>query len=310
MLKRYSLILFAAVAGLLALTARADYLPKAERVTDTVYAIVGPLGQRSVENDGLNANFGFIITPKGVILIDSGASWLGAEKLETVIRKVTDKPVRWVINTGSQDHRWLGNDFFVGKGAEVIALSRTAATQAEYATQHMQGLTRFLGERIKGTNPLPAPKTLAAGSATLELGGETLMLAYTDAHFPGDAWVWLPKRRVMFSGDLVYVDRILGVLPWSSVKNGRKAFRALAALQPMRIVPGHGRVCNLAQAQRETGDYYDFLADKVGAAAKDMEPMDATLDRYADLPAFKHLENYEGLHRANMNRAFTEFESQ
>jgi len=48
----------------------------------------------------------------------------------------------------------------------------------------------------------------------------------------------------------------------------------------------------------------------VGAAAKDMEPMDATLDRYADLPAFKHLENYEGLHRANMNRAFTEFESQ
>ena len=114
----------------------------------------------------------------------------------------------------------------------------------------------------------------------------------------------------MFSGDLVYVDRLLGVLPWSSVKNGQQAFHALAALKPARIVPGHGRVCDLAQAQRETGDYYDFLADKVGAAAKDMEPMDATLDRYADLPQFRHLENYGDLHRANMNRAFTEFESQ
>jgi hypothetical protein len=109
---------------------------------------------------------------------------------------------------------------------------------------------------------------------------------------------------------LIFVDRLLGVLPWSNVKNGQKAFRALAALKPAHIVPGHGRVCDLEQAQRETGDYYDFLASKVGAAAQNMEPMDATLDRYADLPAFSHLENYNSLHRANMNRAFTEFESQ
>jgi hypothetical protein len=40
-----------------------------------------------------------------------------------------------------------------------------------------------------------------------------------------------------------------------------------------------------------------------------MEPMDATLDRYADLPQFKHLANYDSLHRANMNRAFLEFEA-
>jgi len=310
MYKRTALILVAAVAGLLALSARADFQPKAEQVVDNVYAIVGPLGQRSAGNDGLNANFGFVVTPEGVILIDSGASRLGAEKLAAAIAKVTDKPVRWVVNTGSQDHRWLGNDYFAGKGAEVIALARTAATQAEYAEQHMQGMKRFLGERMQGTKPLPASKTLTGDSATLQLGGETLELTYTDAHFPGDAWVWLPKRGVMFSGDLVYVDRILGVLPWSSVSNGHKSFKALAALQPARIVPGHGRVCDLAQAQRETGDYYDFLADKVGAAAKEMEPLTATLDRYQDMPRFRHLHNYDDLHRANMSRAFTEFESQ
>jgi len=310
MLKRSVLILVAAAASLLALSARADYQPQAEQVVDNVYAIVGPLGQRSVDNDGLNANFGFVVTPKGVILIDSGASLLGAKKIEAAIAGVTDQPVRWVVNTGSQDHRWLGNDYFAGKGAEVIAMSRTAATQAEYAAQHMDGMKRFLGERMQGTQPLPAVNTLNGESATLERGGETLELMYTNAHFPGDAWVWLPKQRVVFSGDLVYVDRLLGVLPWSSVKHGQQAFKALAALKPARIVPGHGRVCDLAQAQRETGNYYDFLADKVGAAAREMEPLTETLDRYADLPAFRHLENYEGLHRANMNRAFTEFESQ
>jgi glyoxylase-like metal-dependent hydrolase (beta-lactamase superfamily II) len=293
----------------LAMPAAQAFEPKAEKVVDNVYAIVGPLGQRSAENDGLNANFGFVVTPQGVILIDSGASRLGAEKLAAAIAKVSKQPVRWVINTGSQDHRWLGNDYFAGRGAEVIALARTAATQAEYAAQHMEGLKRFLGERLQGTRPLPAPKALAGDTVRLELGGVTLELAYSNAHFPGDAWVWLPRQKVMFSGDLVYVDRILGVLPWSSVKNGQQAFRALVRLKPAHIVPGHGRVCDLAQALRETGDYYDFLAGKVGAAATEMEPMSEVLNRYADLPDFRHLQNYADLHRANMNRTFVEFES-
>ena len=122
--------------------------------------------------------------------------------------------------------------------------------------------------------------------------------------------VYLPKRGIVFAGDLVYADRLLGVLPWSSVKNGQKAFRALAALNPTKVIPGHGRVCDLAQVQRESGDYYDFLAETIGTAAKEMEAMDEVINRYADLPAFRHLENYGSLHRTNMNRAFTEFEGQ
>ncbi len=289
--------------------ARADYQPAVEQVVDNVYAIVGPLGQRDADNDGLNANFGFVVTDEGVILIDSGASRLGAQKLAAAIRAVTDKPVRWVINTGSQDHRWLGNETFAAQGAEVIALARTAATQSRLGPQQVDGLERFLGERLQGTRPLPASKTLDGDAVTLELGGETLELAYTDAHFPGDAWVWLPKHRVLFSGDLVFVDRLLGVMPESSVRSAQKAFHALEGLQPEYIVPGHGRVCDLAQAKRETGDYYDFLVETIGAAATEMEPMDATLDLYSDLPPFNRLENYDSLHRANMNRTFLELEA-
>jgi glyoxylase-like metal-dependent hydrolase (beta-lactamase superfamily II) len=284
-------------------------VPKAEKVVDNVYAIVGPLGQRNMDNDGSNANFGFIVTAQGVILIDSGASKLGAEKIAAAIAQVSQQHVRWVVNTGSQDHRWLGNDFFASKGAQIYALKRTAATQAEFANQHMQMLAGFLGARLDGTKPLPATTLLDGAEATLELGGETLTLRHTDAHFPGDAWVWLPKRNVMFTGDLVYVDRILGVLPWSSVKNGQKAFHALEALNPKHIVPGHGGVCDMAKAKRDSGNYEDFLANVIGKAAQDMEALDATLNKYADLPQFAHLYNFSDLHRANMNRAFVEFEA-
>jgi glyoxylase-like metal-dependent hydrolase (beta-lactamase superfamily II) len=303
--------LFALFAALFTLTglARADYQPKAEMVVDNVYAIVGPLGQRSADNDGLNANYGFIVTPEGVILIDAGASRLGAEKLAAAVARVTDKPIRWLINTGSQDHRWLGNAYFTKKGAETLALARTAANQAQFAEQHMQMLKGFLGDRLNGTVPEPAKRTPGGDEATLELGGETLVLRYTDAHFPGDAWVWLPKHNVVFTGDLVYVDRLLGVLPWSSVKKGQKAFHALEALNPKHVVPGHGRVCDLAQARRESGDYEDFLANVIGKAAQDMESLPDTLAKYADLPQFRHLQNYGDLHRANMNRAFVEYEA-
>jgi glyoxylase-like metal-dependent hydrolase (beta-lactamase superfamily II) len=288
----------------------ADYVPKAEVVAAGVYAIVGPLGQRSQENDGLNANYGFIVMATGVILIDSGASRIAAAKLEQVVRTVTDQPVRWVINTGSQDHRWLGNEYFASQGAEILALARTGATQSQQGAQQLAGLERFLGERLKGTIPLPASKRLPGDVATLELGGETLELRYTDAHYPGDAMVFLPKHSIVFTGDLVYVDRLLGILPVSSVKKAHAAFRMMATMMPKRIVPGHGRICDLNQAQRETGDYYAFLVNTIGAAAKEMEPMDETLSRHADLPAFRYLENYDSLHRGNMNRTFTEFESQ
>ncbi len=301
------LLLFCA---LLAPALAQAYTPKAERVTDDVWAIIGPLGQRSADNDGLNANYGFIVTPAGVILIDSGASRLGAEKLEAAIRAVTDRPVRWVINTGGQDHRWLGNDYFTGKGAEVMALKRTAETQAQFAAQQLQGLERFLGDRLAGTRPLPAPRQLEGDEVHLELGGETVVLRYTDTHYPGDAWVWLPKRGVVFTGDLVYVDRLMGVLPWSSVVNGQRAIRALEALNPRVIVPGHGRVSDLARARRDSGDYYDFMVEKIGAAAREMEPLAEVLERYADLPAYRHLEHYDELHRGNMYRAFVQFESQ
>lgn len=313
LLTHFRTILIATVFGILIqpLTAAADearYEPTAQPVTDNVYAIIGPLGQRSEHNDGLNNNLGFVVGDGGVILIDSGASRLGAQAIERAVAAVTPLPVKWVVNTGSQDHRWLGNDYFAAQGAEIIALERTVQTQRQYAAQQLASLRGFLGARLDGTQPHTADRPLAGDAVSLERGGVRIELRYTDAHFSGDAWVWLPDQSVIFTGDLVYVDRMLAVLPASSMLKARAAYRAMEALAPQYIVPGHGRVTDLAGARRDCGDYYDFLVDTIGAAARDMEPMDEVIDRYTDLEAFRHLENFQDLHRANMNRTYLEFE--
>lgn len=80
MFKHTLWILLGAVTAWFALGACVDAAPsteyrqRAEKVAANVYAVVSPLGQRSAENDDLNANFGFTVTRAGVILIDSSAN--------------------------------------------------------------------------------------------------------------------------------------------------------------------------------------------------------------------------------------------
>ncbi len=90
-------------------------------VADGVYAHVGDTGARTAENEGLNANIGLVVTPAGAVLIDSGATFQSARQIAEAARKVTSQPIKWVVNTGGQDHRWLGNGYFQAQGAELIA---------------------------------------------------------------------------------------------------------------------------------------------------------------------------------------------
>ncbi|GAB4302848.1 MAG: MBL fold metallo-hydrolase [Thiohalomonadaceae bacterium] len=297
--------------GLLAAAtaATADVL-KVHHVSGPAYAIIGPTGGRTYDNYGLNANFGFVVTNDGVVLIDSGASDSGAQLIEQAVAGVTDKAITHVLNTGSQDHRWLGNGYFARKGARIIALRRTVTTQQQFGTQHLQQLAPELKERVAGTQAVTAPEPIQADEATLTIGGIELQLRWLgDAHFAGDAVVWLPGEGVLYSGDLVYVDRLPGVLPWSDLVAWRDAFHQMETLQPRHIVPGHGSVCDLAKAQRQTGAYLDWLAQEVGAAAENWEPIDEVVERLSDAPAFRDLANYDELHRGNVNRSYVQFEN-
>ena len=283
---------------------------KVEHVAGPAYALVGSTGARTYDNYGLNATLGFVVTDAGVVLIDSGASESGAPQIEQAIARVTSQPITMVINTGSQDHRWLGNGWFAHKGARIVALRRTVATQQQFAAQELQQLQTELKDRISTTHPYPAPQPIDADEKTLKVGNVTLQLRWLgDAHFAGDAVVWLPAQQVLYSGDLVFVDRLLGVLPWSDAVAWRDTFHRMEQLKPQFIVPGHGNVCTLAKAQQETGAYLDWLVDKVGAAVDNWDPIEETVQRLADAPQFAKLANFDQLHRGNINRTYVQLEA-
>jgi glyoxylase-like metal-dependent hydrolase (beta-lactamase superfamily II) len=78
-------------------------------LADGFYAHIGDTGARTAGNEGVNANFGLVVTPAGALLIDGGATFQSARKIHEAVRQVTTQPVRWVFNTGGQVHRWLGS---------------------------------------------------------------------------------------------------------------------------------------------------------------------------------------------------------
>lgn len=275
-------------------------------VAPGIYALVGDLGQRSADNLGNNATFGAVVTAAGVVLIDSGGSRAGAERIEAALRQVTDKPVVLVVNTGGQDHRWLGNAWFKAKGATVIASAAAVEDQRARADLQFEMARGLLGAAFAGTQAVHADQAIVA-ETRLEVGGVTFVLRPVGpAHTPGDMLVWLPGAGVAFSGDVVYLDRLLGVMPYSQAKGWLAAFETLAALAPRVVVPGHGRPAGLAKARAETFDYLAHLRREVGRLLADGGDMQASAG--IDQSAFLHLTGAKDLAGRNAQQVFSEME--
>lgn len=279
-----------------------------EPVADGVYAFVGETGGRTVANEGLNANLGLVVTPVGAVLIDSGATFQGARQIHEAVRRVTSQPVRWVVNTGGQDHRWLGNGYFAAQGAELIGHAAGEADLRNRGNDHLEGLRATLGPKADGTVPTLPTRWLKAPDERLDLGGVSFEFKQRGgAHTPGDMLVWLPRQRVLFSGDAVYVDRLLGVIPVSQTRPWLATLAEIERLAPVRIVPGHGRVTDLSTAQADTRDYLLALRTHMKEAIDDGTDMSAAVKSFNARP-FLRLANAAELMPGNASRVYLEME--
>jgi cyclase len=207
------------------------------------------------------ANTGFVVGDDGVVVIDTTESVDGdgnfnvepARQLLAAIRKVTNLPVRFVVNTHYHLDHVGANSVFVDAGATVLAQRNVLAWI------HSENL-RMFGNDIKPQHrtfieaTLP-PTVTYEQSADIHLGSRTIHLRSLPGHTGGDTVVVIPDAKVVFAGDLFWRDMVPNLID-ASTQPWIDTLDTLANVEAeVTFVPGHGDV----GTARDVAAFRDYL---------------------------------------------------
>jgi glyoxylase-like metal-dependent hydrolase (beta-lactamase superfamily II) len=189
------------------------------------------------------SNAGFIVGNDYVVVVDSLATVRLTEKFRDEIRKVTDKPIRYLINTHHHgDHTW-GNHIFTG--ATIIGHDDCRHEMIGAGTMDPNLLNTMFPEfDFRGIAVTPADITFGKELTLYMDGREVRLVHFGPGHTVGDIIVYLPQEGIIFTGDLIFLySTPLGME--GSFAGWLRNLDAMAKLDARTYVPGHGPVCGL-----------------------------------------------------------------
>jgi len=285
-----------------------NILPAPQKIAAHSYAWIGPLPGPSAENNGYRMNLGFIVGTKGIVVIDTGYTEAMANEMLMHIRKISKAPIVAAINTNSQPHRFFGNNVFKKAGAKIISTAEEKQRMSANLNQYQESIERILKLK-KGSIKKPVlPDTLITTPTEFKLGDVSVMVQSPGAsHTPASLFAHVIEDNIIFTGDIVYGERLLSVLPDSNIKQWIVSFQKLAAYKNATIVPGHGKAGPLKNFEFSTLSYLQLLHKHMTQSLNDdLEAQEAinTLNQ----TAYKKLVNYDILSGRNASWAFLEAE--
>lgn len=286
----------------------ADILPAPTQVSPHVYAWIGPHGAPNTSNRGFRMNMAFVVGKDAVAVIETGYSEAMAKEMIKKIKAITNKPIKFAINSNSQPDRFLGNEVFRRHGAAIITSSAEAARMAEMGGMFAAGVESAL-KLPAGSVTIPAaPTRVITANDTVELGEVTLKLyQFGAAHTPSPLVVEVVQDKVVYGGDILYSGRLLATIEAGNVQSWIKVFDELRRFGDASFVPGHGKPAKLTAFEFPTRDYLVLLHSHMKKMlAENIDMIDA-IDRL-DQSKFAGLENYDELARRNAHTVYREAE--
>ena len=191
------------------------------------------------ENAGDIANTSFVVGSDAVAVIDTSSSFKLGSALRQAISAVTQKPVRYVINTHMHPDHVLGNAAFVADRPEYIAHHKMARGLSARADRYLRNAREALGDDLFDGTTIVMPTKAVEDTLSLDLGGRTLALrARPTAHTDNDLTIADSATGTLFLGDLLFS----GHLPTldGSILGWLKLIALLKDEKAARVVPGHG----------------------------------------------------------------------
>ena len=226
-----------------------------QKISDSVYSYAGVQGACAQNSFGANA--GIIVGQDYLVAVDSKMSARQAQQFIKDIRKISSKPIKFLINThGHLDHT-LGNSEFAKLGAVIISqendqknMQKAGAGMLAYAKK--SGLS---DQDLKGTR-LAYPTLTFKDRLTLDLGNQKIEVLYPGpSHTTGSVLVYVPQEKVLFAGDILFTD-CHPFLGEADMEGWEKVLDGIMAMDVDKIIPGHGPV----SSKKDVADLKSYLS--------------------------------------------------
>ena len=275
------------IAGaLVACTAASAQQPAAvtfTQVAPDLYFLLEPTSSNAVA----------LVTDDGVLVIDTRQHPRDGQDLLDRIRKVTDKPVRWVINSHFHGDHHFGNSVFKAAGATIVAQKETARLMEKVQPKELARRGNFFKSRgyDAGEVKLVLPDVTFDNEMTIRLGGREARLVYLGpGQQAGDTFVFFPHARTVFTTGMFGARSMPNMAFTPSVEGWIKLLDQLAAMDVDQILPGHNGVASKKDVAELAAMLADEYATVKDAVVKGM-PLDEAL-KALTFPQYKDWRNY------------------
>ena len=265
----------------------------ATEISDGIFAYVQADGTWWINNTG------FLVGRRGVVSIDACATARRTTAYLEAIAAVTKTPVRTLINTHHHGDHTFGNYLFT----EATIVAHDGVRQGMAAWGEPKSAP-FWTEVEWGPVELVPPFLTFEDRIRVYVDDVMCEVSHVGipAHTANDSIVWIPERRVLFSGDLIF-NGGTPFLVQGSISGARVALDSLRALGAQTIVPGHGPVCG-PEAIEDADRYLAFVQmAALGGHAAGLTPLEIARD--LDLGEFAALSDPERI-VGNLHRALAE----
>lgn len=261
------------------------------------------------DNIGAIANVGFIIGERCVAVIDSGGSYLEGTYLRQAIKKQTNLPICYVINTHVHPDHMLGNAAFKEDSPQFIGHEKLPAAITARQDYFAKTFKEILGKAYTGTEFISPTMTVAIDHPiNIDLGKRILTLtAYSTSHTDNDLTVLDNTSKTLWTGDLLFIGRI-PVLD-GSINGWLTTMQKLQTMDLNFVIPGHGPA-GKTQWQQGLLDqirYFTVLRNEIREVINNMGTIDEAT-KTVGLQEANKWELFQHYHRRNITASFVELE--
>jgi glyoxylase-like metal-dependent hydrolase (beta-lactamase superfamily II)/thioredoxin-related protein len=277
-----------------------DYHLKPYRISDGIDCFFGLPSNVSQDNGGNIINSCYIEGRDGYVVIDSGPTYSYAQSAYEIMKKKKNLPVKYVINTSSDEVHILGNSFFKEQGSTLIG----PKNYKKLLTKNRKLLisNKISKDALLNTRLIPLDIYLEDDRSILldDFKIDIKKINNDNEHLI----VYIPSKRILFAGDMIFNNRIVAFKNNRSILVWQKGLKLLQSLSWDDIVSAHGYMTRRS-ALKNTQSYLSLLKSEVSSSILNGESkIDAI--KNIKLSAFSEDRLYNYWHHRNVASVYDE----